>query len=298
MPGLPPNARRETIADYKTQLNGIDWREERTKSMDGTRISLCVAGVNNIDMCNASSIPPRLPFLSPVLRMLGDRSIYGVPVRYTMVCCSYRGYWTSEGRPSERGISMDAAASLDWIRDDFLQNGGNNANFIPIVIWGQSIGAGVATNLAAQVHLFRRSESEPCLSLQTLILETPFISVRAMLETLYPQRWLPYRHLWPFLWNHLDSLKALGLMKEGLVDLGMKSVKVILLEAGKDELVPMKHGETLEKRCRTVGLDVERKIIGEAYHTEVMVRPEGRLAVVEIVEAVSRHLFSQPRGNG
>ncbi|KAH9216260.1 Alpha/Beta hydrolase protein [Leptodontidium sp. 2 PMI_412] len=310
MPGLPPNARRETIAEYRNQCSGIEWREVRIKPMDGTKISLCVASVNNIDVCdtrivyilyfqgNASSIPPRLPFLSPVLRMLGDRSLRDVPVRYTIVCCSYRGYWTSKGRPSEKGIAMDAAASLVWIRDDFLQHGGNLTDSIPIVIWGQSIGAGVATNLAAQAHLFQRTESKPPVSLQALILETPFISVRTMLETLYPQKWLPYRHLWPFLWNHLDSSKALGLMRERFTRAGIESPKVIILEAGKDELVPRGHGAVLEKRCRDVGLSVEKRTIGGAFHTEVMVRPEGRMAVVEAVQKLSERLFSQSRGEG
>ena len=45
MPGLPPNARSETIADYESQCGGIEWREERTRSADGTRISLCVSSV-------------------------------------------------------------------------------------------------------------------------------------------------------------------------------------------------------------------------------------------------------------
>jgi uncharacterized protein len=47
MPGLPPNARRETIADYKSQCGGIAWREERIKSGDGTKITLCLASVEN-----------------------------------------------------------------------------------------------------------------------------------------------------------------------------------------------------------------------------------------------------------
>lgn len=193
---------------------------------------------------------------------------------------------------------MDAAASLVWIRDDFLQHGGNLTDSIPIVIWGQSIGAGVATNLAAQAHLFQRTESKPPVSLQVLILETPFISVRTMLETLYPQKWLPYRHLWPFLWNHLDSSKALGLMRERFTRAGIESPKVIILEAGKDELVPRGHGAVLEKRCRDVGLSVEKRTIGGAFHTEVMVRPEGRMAVVEAVQKLSERLFSQSRGEG
>jgi hypothetical protein len=47
MPGLPPSARRETIADYSSQCGGIQWREEKTTSQDGTRIHLCVASVDS-----------------------------------------------------------------------------------------------------------------------------------------------------------------------------------------------------------------------------------------------------------
>ena len=47
MPGFPPNARLETIADYKGHCAGIEWREERIRSGDRTRTSLCVANVIN-----------------------------------------------------------------------------------------------------------------------------------------------------------------------------------------------------------------------------------------------------------
>lgn len=54
MPGLPPNARKEKIEDYKNQCQGIQWRAESATSEDGTRISLCVASV---DCCpDASTI--------------------------------------------------------------------------------------------------------------------------------------------------------------------------------------------------------------------------------------------------
>ncbi|KAJ5037198.1 uncharacterized protein L3040_007378 [Drepanopeziza brunnea f. sp. 'multigermtubi'] len=299
MPGLPPNARRETIAEYKGQCGGIEWREEKIKSLDGTRISLLVASVNDgiptaktvyilYLQGNTSSLPPRLPFLSPILLSLLGRS-RDLVVRYTMVCCSYRGFWNSKGRPSEKGIAMDAAASLEWIRDHFLQQGGNPTEAIPVVIWGQSVGAGIATNLSARQHLFSKYN----LALDTLILETPFISVRAMLETLYPQKWLPYRHLWPFLWNHLDSYEALGVMKQSLKDAGMEAPRTLILEAGKDELVPIEHGDVLLKRCFELGLQVEKKVIGGSLHTEIIVRPEGRLVVVEAIEEVGRSSISR-----
>lgn len=54
MPGLPPNARWEKIEDYKNQCQGIQWREEKTRAADRTRISLCVASVN----CGLNAVRP------------------------------------------------------------------------------------------------------------------------------------------------------------------------------------------------------------------------------------------------
>jgi hypothetical protein len=46
-PYLPPNARKMKISDYARYCRGIDWREERIKSLDGTEISLCVSHVGS-----------------------------------------------------------------------------------------------------------------------------------------------------------------------------------------------------------------------------------------------------------
>lgn len=45
MPGLPPNARRERIADWASMCGGIQWHEDRTVAADGTDLSLAVATV-------------------------------------------------------------------------------------------------------------------------------------------------------------------------------------------------------------------------------------------------------------
>jgi fermentation-respiration switch protein FrsA (DUF1100 family) len=215
--------------------------------------------------------------------MLKERS--EISIKYTLVCCSYRGYWTSKGRPSEKGIAMDATAALRWIRHtQNKQYEQSLAKTIPIVVWGQSIGAGVATNLAAQVQAFSQNN----ISLKLLILETPFLSIKAMLDTLYPQKWLPYRYLWPFLRNHLDSSAALNAMQRGFKKINSKPPSVLILEAGKDELVPREHGVMLEQGCIELGLDISRQVVSNALHTEVMVRSQGTLAVVEAIESTAR----------
>ncbi|KAI1378574.1 alpha/beta-hydrolase [Hypoxylon crocopeplum] len=305
MPGLPPNARRETLEDYTSRCAGVRWREERVRAADGTDLALCVTDVDLGPSAastqpgvafyilyfqgNASSIPPRLPDLSSALCMLKRHSLQwekGTDIRCTFVCLSYRGYWRSRGRPTEKGLNIDAAAAVHWISQlHRISYGGEAQESRPsakLVLWGQSIGAGVATNLAAGTPM------PPNVQLDSLILETPFTSIRAMLEVLYPQKWLPYRHLWPFLRNHLDSWKNLGIISRKYRT-GDHSPEVFILEAAKDELVPPELGQKLYDRCLAVQLAVTRKAVAGAFHNDAMFRGEGRRAVSDFL---SRRLSS------
>lgn len=57
----------------------------------------------------------------------------------------------------------------------------------------------------------------------------------------------------------------------------------------KDELVPREHGEVLEKLCREDNLPVVRRVIRNCLHiyTDVMLRAEGRLTVIEAIQKFS-----------
>ncbi|EQL02789.1 alpha/beta-hydrolase [Ophiocordyceps sinensis CO18] len=274
----------------------IQWREERIRSLDGTSIALCISEISTRGsdalggskaktpvyilyfQGNASSLPPRLPDISWVLRHLVDAH---QEIDFTTVCLSYRGYWKSHDRPSERGINMDAQAAFQWISQRHRGRAAGEQLAKPVmVLWGQSIGCGFATNLAAMP----RAASD--LSIDAMVLETPFTNTRAMLTALYPQRWLPYRHLWPFLRNHLDSWKNLGVIA-GLQQ--TRPPQVYIVEAAKDELVPREHGTILRRRCQDLGLVAERFTIRGALHNDVMVRRDGKQAIAQAIgKAVSR----------
>jgi uncharacterized protein len=75
---------------------------------------------------------------------------------FLAVC--YRGYSGSTGRPSERGLHLDARAGYDWLI-------ANNYQPRDIVIHGFSLGSGPAVRLAAE---------RPA---RALILEAPFTGV-------------------------------------------------------------------------------------------------------------------------
>ncbi|KAI0200849.1 Alpha/Beta hydrolase protein [Astrocystis sublimbata] len=294
MPGLPPNSRRETIHDYKDRLVGIDWREERIRAADGTDLALCVTDLqlgskNDLRppaavfyilyfQGNAASMPPRLPDISSVLSMLRRRMAADEKsVKCTMVCLSYRGYWKSRGRPTEKGLRLDSSAAIDWISRKHQEacdhdQPGNPQNPAQVVLWGQSIGCGVTTNLAAEKTMPAN------LRLSSLILETPFTSIRAMLEVLYPQKWLPYKYLWPFLRNHFDSYQNLKLIAD-TYGTGGSAPGILIVQAAKDELVPSELTQQLYDRCIELRLPVRRTSVDSAFHNDATFRVEGRKAV-------------------
>lgn len=191
--------------------------------------------------------------------------------RYVFVLLSYRGYWTSEGRPNEDGITHDALAALKWITAQH-----DSATSIPVVLWGQSIGSGVASTLAAN----HAESSNSCLRIRSLILETPFTNTRDMLATLYPQKWLPYKYLWPFLRNRLDSMEALRRIAAASQ---VNKPTITIIEAGNDELVTPEHGASLECLSQQLGLRVERVTVKGALHTEVTDKPAGRAAIINAI---------------
>lgn len=65
---------------------------------------------------------------------------------------SYRGYGLSEGRPSEAGLKLDAAAALQYVlsREDLATS--------KVVLFGRSLGGAVAIHLAAE------HQSQVCVS--------------------------------------------------------------------------------------------------------------------------------------
>ncbi|KAL2263500.1 hypothetical protein VTK26DRAFT_6495 [Humicola hyalothermophila] len=312
MPGLPPNARREQIADWASLCGGIHWSKELTVAADGTELALAVttihlsrgkrpaaaAGqekqgvVQHVYILyfqgNASSIPPRLPDLSWVLRAASDsKAAPPTPVELTFVCLSYRGYWTSRGRPSEPGLRLDAEAGVRWVAERHGRAFGENGTAPILLVWGQSIGSGVATNLAATGRL------PSTMQIKGLLLETPFVSIRAMLEELYPQKWLPYKYLWPFLRNHLDSWSNLGLIAQAAKGRGEAPPMIYILQAERDEIVPKEQSERLYQRCLDLGLAVEKVVVPVAYHQQAIARGDGKkLAAQAILTLVKRSLNS------
>ena len=198
--------------------------------------------------------------------------IDGNPFVIRLVALSYRGYWTSKGSPSQAGIELDTEAAISWVLEHF------NSPDTKIVLWGQSIGAGVASLAAASLA---RSDPASFRRVSGLLLETPFVDLRAMLVALYPQKYLPYRYLTPFLMSIWDS-------KAALESIGSRQppLQVSLLQAGNDEIVPDGQAAVLKEACSSQGMHVVHHIVPGALHQEVMMKPRGRKEIVAFLQSL------------
>jgi len=121
----------------------------------------------------------------------------------------YRGYGKSKGQPSEEGLYQDAIAAQAWIRKR-QQN-------TKLVVFGESLGCGVAIELAGEVFF------------DGLILEGAFTSVSDMARVYYP--WLPGF----MLATKFDSLSKIVSI----------TIPKLFLHAQNDEIVPFSQGQRL-----------------------------------------------------
>jgi len=138
------------------------------------------------------------------LKLLHDR------LKIHIFIFDYRGYGKSEGKPSEQGTYKDGMAALAYLRSR------KEVEPNKIVVFGQSLGAGVATEIAVR---------ESCLA---LILEAPFTSIRDMARVAFP--WLP---IGPFLRTQYDNLAKIKKVQ----------APILVLHGDRDEVVPFDQGK-------------------------------------------------------
>ncbi|KAJ5309395.1 Glycoside hydrolase superfamily [Penicillium atrosanguineum] len=322
---LPPFTRSEKIADYEFSCRPVRWEEKQIRSLDGTKLAICEGQIANMSdgkgfqqtskfvrkrrvvICyfqgNGGSMPMRLPLLSQVLRTITEKSksttkAHQNETKYTIAALSYRGYWKSSGRATQSGIEKDAQAFLNWVSETYKAP----ETDLEIVLWGHSLGAAVAS-AATAAYLARQhsgqtsahKSSGSLAPLVGLILEAPTSSIKDMLISLYPQKWLPYRYLWPLSWNTWDITKSMSQMARWRDESGIEAADppsrlppIFLLSAEKDEIIPSCVPGHLERCARSFNLDLEAKEVVGAMHTEAPLKLDGRKALVDFILNTSR----------
>jgi len=127
-----------------------------------------------------------------------------------LVALSYRGYAGSTGRPSEEGLIADARAAYAFAAARHPA--------ARLVLWGESLGSGVAVALAAEKPPAR------------LVLEAPFSSAVDIAAAAYP--------VVPVRWLMKDQFRS---------DLRIPKVTapVLIVHGDRDRVVPIESGERL-----------------------------------------------------
>ena len=127
-----------------------------------------------------------------------------------LVALSYRGYGGSKGSPSEAGLIEDGQAAYDFARKQYPDT--------KIVLWGESLGTGVAVAIAAENDI------------AALILEAPYTSTADIASATYP--FIPVRLLMK---DQFRSDEEIGQVK----------APVLFLHGAQDRIIPIRYGERL-----------------------------------------------------
>jgi fermentation-respiration switch protein FrsA (DUF1100 family) len=130
---------------------------------------------------------------------------------YGVLMAEYRGYGGNPGTPSEAGLVADGAAALDFLAAEGIAP-------CRIVIYGESLGSGVAVPLAAERKV------------AGLILEAPFTSVAEVAQ--YHYSFIPASAL---VRDRFDSLARIGDVR----------APILVLHGERDRVVPVRFGRAL-----------------------------------------------------
>lgn len=175
-------------AEDGTQLNGWFYPHENSKNPGAVAVLFCHGNAGNI---------------SHRVSMCGAMLEAGVSV----LVFDYRGYGASAGRPSETGTYQDAQAAYHWLKA---------RGFARIVAFGESLGGGVASELAVR---------EP---LAGLILQGTFTSIADVGAELFP--WLPVRWMSRIKYDTYSRLPRI-------------QVPLLIMHSREDTLIRFHHAE-------------------------------------------------------
>ncbi len=154
---------------------------------------------------NAGNISHRVENIALLRRHLGAN----------IFIFDYRGYGQSEGHAEEEGTYLDAEAALAYLRSR------QDVDPARLVLFGRSIGSAIAVELAARHQVL------------AVVLESPFTSIPALAQRLYP--YLPASVIALFMetrYNSLDRIRDVH-------------APLLVLHGDQDEIVPLDMGQEL-----------------------------------------------------
>lgn len=146
---------------------------------------------------------------------------------------TYRGYHGNAGSPTEQGLYSDARAALHALQDQF------NINRKDIVLYGESLGTGIATQMA--------EEGDE----KAVVLEVPYTSIPDIGSARYP-----FVPIFWLAWDRFESFNKIRFIKSPL----------LILKAAHDSVIP----SILEQRLFDQALEPKQLVVNPtADHMEI-----------------------------
>ena len=145
---------------------------------------------------------------------IGDRPLrfnYYHSRGFGVAYVSYRGYGGSTGSPTEVGLITDATTAYDWL----IAKGIAPQN---IVLLGESLGSGIAVQIAAQKQI------------GAVVLNAPYTSTADVAARIY--WWLPVRMLMKDQYRSMDFIADV-------------KVPLLVVHGDQDILIPLEFGKRL-----------------------------------------------------
>ena len=200
-----PQLGREIVATPATR--GVPYEEVRLATSDGKQLNAWWVPVDKplgtvlLFHGNAGNISHRIDY-ALMFRRIG----------YSTLLVDYRGYGRSTGTPTEQGTYTDADAAWGWL---------TKTQRVPereVVLFGESLGGGVASWLAARHEV------------RALVLASTFTSAVDLGSELYP--FLPVRFVSRLRYDTIHRLRDVR-------------APVLVIHSPDDDVVPFKHGRRL-----------------------------------------------------
>lgn len=145
---------------------------------------------------------------------IGYRAFSTKPYRdagFGLLLMSWRGYAGNPGRPTEQGLYLDGNAALKWVRDTLPVGA-------PVILFGESLGTGVAVELASREKV------------SALVLQAPFSSLAAVAQSHYP--------VFPVKWLIKDQFHSDQ-------KIGRIGTSLLIGHGARDRIVPLRFARRL-----------------------------------------------------
>ncbi|CAH7685427.1 Alpha/Beta hydrolase protein [Phakopsora pachyrhizi] len=255
LPYFPPNSKSQELDQYLDKGNLSIAKNYLLKGSSGPRLDgLIVRTADEIDLTgiiyylqgNAGNTLARIPIFQTLL-LQPSKSNPSSPtlsdLNLSIFALSPRGYWTSAGplpfpftpfspptsRFNQAGIVSDYRRGLEFIA--------SQAEFAGLPIWvlGHSLGGAAAAQLLSTIDSRGLIGKNP---IAGLVLENPLPSVKLMLKTIYPSKWMPYHHLGPFVKDEWDTIRAFRESRKIGKNTWLSQIPLMIIQSQMDELVP------------------------------------------------------------